>query len=71
MSMTRRAEVRFTVKEFESGQPWIAIEQLGGDEIDALLATLGFDLRQDATREDAQAVAQYLNQHVTGLSETK
>ena len=71
MSSTRRADVQFTVKEFESGRPWIAIEQLRGDHVEALRGTLGFDLKPGTTLDEAKVIALYLRQNVVSVSETK
>jgi hypothetical protein len=64
--MTERAEVTFTVKEFVSGTPWIAVEQVSGDK-PVLPGLLGFDLMPSTSLEQATEIASYLRKHIRGL----
>lgn len=68
---TKRSEVTFTVKEFESGQPWIALEILRGDVTPKDLGGLvGFDLKQGTSLEDAKEIARYLREKIERISLT-
>jgi hypothetical protein len=66
---TTRSEVTFRVEEYASGKAWIAIEQLRGDlDVEGLL---GLDLREGhTTYEQAQEIANYLNERVQFVSLT-
>ena len=61
--MAQRGRTTFTVRVFPNGQPWIHSESktvTGG--------FLAFDLRQGATRDEAEQVADYLTTHITRIS---
>jgi hypothetical protein len=63
--MTQRAEVRFAVKEYESGRLWIAAET---GMIPGVDGVIGFDMVPDLTIEHAEEIAMFLNHHVHFLS---
>jgi hypothetical protein len=64
---TERGEFRFTVKDREGDEQWIAFEPVG-PSLKSIKGLLGFDLKAGA---DAKAVAQFLNTHVRALSLTQ
>ena len=68
MSNTKRAEYKFTVKEFEEGTPWIALEPLRNNIFPNGL--LGFDLPKNINLEKAKDIADYLNKNLKQLSFT-
>ena len=66
--MAERGEYLFTIKENTRGEFWIAAEP-AGDTIKSLDGrVLGFDLRRDATHDDARAVADFLNQNIVAIT---
>ena len=68
--MTGRDPCRFTVKEHGEGTPFIAMEPCGGDLTLLKVGVLCFDLREGATYEKAQEIAEYLNDNIKGLAYT-
>ena len=66
--MPTRSNVRFTVKEYASGKPWILVEQLRGNL--ELTGSLGLDLRDGTTYDLARDIARYLNDHIAAISHT-
>jgi hypothetical protein len=66
---TTRATVSFKVKEYESGQPWILIEWITGDDV-FKGATMGFDLPEGTRLEEAKELAQHMRK-ITHLSRTE
>jgi hypothetical protein len=64
--MTERGEFKFTVKDREGDEQWIAFEPVG-PRLKSIRGLLGFELKAGA---DANAVAQFLNTHVRALSLT-
>lgn len=68
---THRTEYRFTVKEFESGTPWLMLEPMRGPDLPLPKnAFLGLDLKEGTTLEEAQEIARYLNRQVRSVSMT-
>ena len=68
--MRERGQYRFAVKEAGRGAFWIAAEP-AGDTIKSLDGrVLGFDLRREATHDDARAVADFLNQNIVAITQT-
>ena len=68
--MTKRAEPLFRVLEFDNGQPWIVLELCRGDKLDLLKKTVGFDLPPRTTLDEAKQITDYLQRHLTHVSET-
>lgn len=68
--MTVRTEITFAVKESASGTPWLAFEgaALRGEGLPSGL--YGFDLKPGTSHEQAQAVADFLNDNVAKLNFT-
>jgi hypothetical protein len=63
---TARGEYRFTVRESADGVPWLAAEP--NNERDPWLnSVLGFELRRDTTREEAEGLARVLNGYVVAI----
>jgi hypothetical protein len=61
--MTDRARHIVVVKEYGDGVPWLMLELLEGEELPVLRrGFLGLDLRQGTTYEEAQALANSLNE---------
>ena len=67
--MTERAEFDFKVKEYVSGQPWIAAVWLSGADIFG--GTLGFDLAPGIALDEAKEIADYMRKRIRGLALTK
>ena len=70
MSKTERATIRFTVKEFDGGTPWIALEPLGPDLPQLKGGFLGLILPNGTTLASAQELAKHMNAHITHVSYT-
>ncbi|MDI4231482.1 hypothetical protein OZ411_01470 [Bradyrhizobium sp. Arg237L] len=66
---TRRARTRFRVAEHASGQPFIVLEPLSGDDLQLFSRSIGFDLPQSTTFEEAQEIAKYLNNKLVQIAE--
>lgn len=70
-SKTDRAYYRFTVKEYVSGTPWIMFELLHGPNLPMLKdGFLGLDLRSGTSYEEANVIANFLNDHVECVAAT-
>jgi hypothetical protein len=69
--MTERVPYGFTIELDAEGIPRILLEAI--DKALPVLRTgqLGFDLREDMTVEEAQELADALNEHVTGVTYTE
>ena len=66
---TARGEYRFTVRETAGGVPWLAAEPTG--ERDPWFdGVLGFELRPNSTRKEAEGLAQVLNGYVVAIGLT-
>jgi hypothetical protein len=57
-----RSQVTFSVKNYVSGKPRIAIEELVGDL--NVKGLLGLDPKDGTTLDQAKEIAQYLNAHI-------
>lgn len=69
--MTHRAEFVFTVKEYESGQPWIMLEPLRAPDLPLPPNSfLGFDIHEGATLAEAQEFARTLNDRIRFVTMT-
>ena len=66
---TARGEYRFTVRESAGGVPWLAAEPKG-DRNPWLNSVLGFELRPETTREEAENLAQVLNGYIVAIGLT-
>lgn len=70
MSTTKRAKHAFTVKEFNDGTPWIALEPLN-ESIDLPNdGFLGFDLPKGTNINKAKEIAKYMNENLAELALT-
>ncbi len=68
--MVKRADPRFSVSEFESGQTYIVMEVFQGDDMDIFKnRSIGFDLPPGTTLEDAKQIADYLQRHLLRVIE--
>ena len=69
-SETDRARYVFKVAEFSDGTPWISTEPFSSDLkiLQPLKAFLGFDLPKDTTLEQANQIAQFLNEHIAAIT---
>lgn len=70
MAVTKRAIPRFRVAEHAEGDPWIVIEQSGGEDLSLLKNMIGFNLRPGTTLEEANTISKYLNLNIQKISET-
>jgi hypothetical protein len=61
----------FTVKEFGDGTPWIMCEEYQPGLPVLKDGYLGLRLREGTTIEQAQEIAEYLRDHVAGVSHTR
>lgn len=68
--MTKRATPFFRVAEYESGQPWIVLEQYDGENLVVFQRTVGFDLPPGTTLEEAVRICDGLSQNLIAISET-
>jgi hypothetical protein len=68
--MTKRATPKFSVKERDNGQPWLVMEQSSGDHLVLFDKLVGFDLRHGTEMNEAQAIANFLNEKLLRVSET-
>jgi hypothetical protein len=69
---TQRAQCRYTVKEYGSGQPYIVCEL--HDPLDLGISeqwSLGFDLPQGTSVDEAQEIARFMQQHLSNLMYTR
>jgi hypothetical protein len=70
MAITERKQIRFTVKEYGDGTPWIMLEQSDGSLKCIGDGFLGLDLKAQHTYEKAREIARYLNEHVAAVAHT-
>lgn len=68
--MTYFSQYRFTVKEDNKGDPWIAFEPSGTQLAVLAGGFLGFKLNAGATIADAREVAHILNAQISSVSYT-
>lgn len=68
--MTKRARPHFRVSEFASGQPFIVFEQFDGDELALFKRTVGFDLAEGTTIDEAKFIAKFMSEKLIRVSET-
>ncbi|WP_428029793.1 hypothetical protein [Ancylobacter sp.] len=68
--MTKRSEVHWRVSEFESGQPFIVMEQYAGDELDLFKKFIGFDLPDGTSLDEAKQIRDLLSRKLIRVSET-
>jgi hypothetical protein len=68
MVETERAEIFFKAQSYVSGAPWISAEWLSATKI--FDGTLGFDLVDGTTGEQAKEIADYMSKHIKSLSLT-
>lgn len=70
-SKTDKVAVRFYVKEYGDGTPWLLIETEKGKPLPAIGDGFqGFDLKDGTTYEEAKEVARVLNRFVSDMSHT-
>ena len=70
MAETERGTYVFTVKEYGEGTPWIALEPLRNGLNVLGNGFLGFDLPGRTTYEQAQEIANFLNEKIVQISYT-
>jgi hypothetical protein len=68
--MTKRARPHFRVSEFDSGQPFIVFEQFDGEDLDLFKRTIGFDLPDGISLDEARAIARFMSEKLIRVSET-
>jgi hypothetical protein len=66
--MTERAPYGFTIELDAEGIPRILLEAIDAALPVLRTGQLGFELREDMTLEEAQELADTLNEHVTGVT---
>ena len=67
---TERGSYRFTVKETGRGTFFLAAEP-AGDRLERLYGLLAFHLEEGTTIEEAQRIAELMNNKITSLTLTK
>lgn len=68
---TDYSDFTFTLKEFGDGTPWIMCEE-NQPGLPALKdGYLGLRLREGTTFEQAKEIAEYLRDHIAGVSHTR
>ncbi len=66
---TEKQAVLFKVSDYEDGTPWISTEPRGAAPgLHDIM--IGFDLKNGTTQLEAQRIADYLNEKLSGLSVT-
>jgi hypothetical protein len=68
--MTKRARPHFRISEYPSGDLFIVVEQLDGDQLDLTKRSVGFDLPSGMKSEKAEAVRKFLSENIVFLTET-
>jgi hypothetical protein len=66
--MTERVPYGFTIELDAEGIPRILLEAIDAALPVLRTGQLGFELREDMTLEEAQELADTLNEHVTGVT---
>lgn len=69
MAITKRAKPHFWVGELASGEPWIIMEHLDGDNLSLFNKNVGFDLRPGTSYEEAQRIASFLTENLIAVNE--
>lgn len=68
---THRAKVKFYVKEYGEGQPWIVVEPDDGKNLPFVGdGFLGIDLPEGTSYERAREIAKFLNKNIAAISHT-
>lgn len=70
MSDTTHTNYTFTVKEYDGGTPWIALEPRDEQPAAFKNGLLGFDLPKGTSYNKAKEVASFLNENLGDLSYT-
>ncbi len=70
--MAERAEYHFAVKEHEGGQPWIMVGPMRSKSNISVFKRgfLGFDLPDGVSYEDAQQLAETLDEKIKNVTYT-
>jgi len=68
--VTERATYNFTVRLYPSGQLYIACDPIDRNLAVAGDGVLGFDLPEGITAERAAEIAQFMNEHLLGMTYT-
>lgn len=68
--MTKRARPHFRLSEYPSGDLFIVLEQLDGDQLDLTKRTVGFDLPSGMKMHDAELVRSFLSDKLVFITET-
>ncbi len=71
MAETEWATVDFTLKQHVSGRIWVNVEVLEGEISILKNATLGFDLPEKTTPEQAREIEDFLRTNIVGISYTR
>ena len=69
---TSRAVPHFRAAENADGTLWIVMEPYSGDNLQVFResVTIGFDLAPGTTLEEAQTIAKFMGEKLTGIAET-
>jgi hypothetical protein len=70
MARTEQGDVHFTVKEFADGSPWIMVDPEYKTMPALHDAFIGFQLNHRTTLQQAQRIADFLNNNLAGVSLT-
>ena len=70
MATTERALVSFKVRGYVSGEPWILVEWISGDDV-FKGGTLGFDLPEGTPLDQAEELAEFMRKRITHLARTE
>jgi len=71
MAQTERFEYVFTVKEYDDGTSWIALEPRDGTLSCLGDGFLGFDLKRGTDIRKAEGIAAFLNGNIAKVSHTR
>jgi hypothetical protein len=71
IKVTVKAKISFTVKEHAGGEPWIAIETVGGGLDGLTSGFFGFVLQPGTGYEKAKEISAYLNSNIEQLTFTR
>jgi hypothetical protein len=65
---TERERNRCVVKESPTGQPFLWFDPLDGQEMPSFIGIyFGLDLKPGTTHEEAQRLAEHINEHSIGM----
>jgi hypothetical protein len=68
--MTKRARPHFRLSEYPSGDIFIVLEQLDGDQLEFTKRTIGFDLPSGTKMEEAERIRHMMSEKLVFVTET-